>query len=136
MEPEVVRIEERARFARLETAATGGVPGRRPGYFFEPAVLAGAQADSSIATQEIFGPIAPITTFTHEEQAVAMANATKLGLASCIFTQNVDRAFRVAKSLQVGMVAINQGAVSDVAAPFGGTEHSGFGREGGPQGLE
>jgi succinate-semialdehyde dehydrogenase/glutarate-semialdehyde dehydrogenase len=84
----------------------------------------------------VFGPVAPIVRFGSEDDAVALANDTPFGLAAYVFTENVDRALRVADRLETGMVGVNQGLVSNVAAPFGGIKHSGVGREGGPEGIE
>src|SRR5262249_31404611 len=89
-----------------------------------------------ILGQEIFGPVAPIVTFTDEDEAVARANDTEYGLVAYIFTQDIDRALRVAKRLETGMLGLNQGIVSNPAAPFGGVKHSGFGREGGREGID
>jgi succinate-semialdehyde dehydrogenase/glutarate-semialdehyde dehydrogenase len=86
--------------------------------------------------EEIFGPVVPITPFRDEREAVAAANDTELGLVAYVFTQDVDRALRVAEALETGMVGLNQGIVSSAGAPFGGIKHSGFGREGGPEGLQ
>ena len=89
-----------------------------------------------IDEQEIFGPVAPITTFATEEEAIAAANATEYGLASYVYTRDLARTIRVAESLEFGMVGINSGLVSNPAAPFGGVKASGFGREGGFEGIE
>jgi succinate-semialdehyde dehydrogenase / glutarate-semialdehyde dehydrogenase len=89
-----------------------------------------------ILSEEVFGPVAPIVRFSSEDEAVALANDTPYGLAAYVFTENVDRALRVADRIEAGMVGVNQGLVSNVAAPFGGIKHSGVGREGGPEGIE
>ena len=86
--------------------------------------------------EEIFGPVAPIIPFDTEEEAVRLANDTPWGLAAYLFTQNVDRGFRVGDALEVGMVGLNTGTVSNPAAPFGGIKASGLGREGGRVGIE
>ncbi|HXE46294.1 MAG TPA: NAD-dependent succinate-semialdehyde dehydrogenase [Conexibacter sp.] len=115
------------------------VGGRRcpgAGYFFAPTVLADVPADARLLREEIFGPVAPITTFADEAEAVAAANDTEYGLAAYVFTQDVDRAFRVIEALDTGMIGFNQGIVSNAGAPFGGVKQSGFGREGGPEGLQ
>ena len=93
-------------------------------------------ADAEINVQEIFGPVAPITTFATEEEAIARANATEYGLASYVYTRDLARTIRMAEALEFGMVGINTGLVSNAAAPFGGVKHSGFGREGGFEGIE
>jgi succinate-semialdehyde dehydrogenase/glutarate-semialdehyde dehydrogenase len=86
--------------------------------------------------EEIFGPVAPITTFETEDEAVTAANDTEFGLAAYVFTQDLDRAIRVSERLEVGMVGLNQGIVSNPAAPFGGMKASGLGREGGHVGID
>jgi len=115
---------------------TGGQAGDGPGYFYPPTVLVDVPAESEIVKQEIFGPVAPITTFTEEAAAIAAANATEYGLASYVFTRDLSRTIRVAESLQFGMIGINSGLISNPAAPFGGVKASGFGREGGFEGIE
>ena len=117
-------------------ALTGGdaVPGR--GYFYAPTVLADVPADARVLTEEIFGPVAPIATFTDETDAIAKANGTEYGLVGYVFTNDYARVIRVAEALEFGMVGINTGIVSNPAAPFGGVKHSGFGREGGFEGID
>jgi succinate-semialdehyde dehydrogenase/glutarate-semialdehyde dehydrogenase len=85
---------------------------------------------------EIFGPVAPVIPFDTEEEAVALANDTEWGLVACLFTQDIDKAFRLGEELEVGMVGLNSGIVSNPAAPFGGIKHSGIGREGGKLGID
>ena len=92
--------------------------------------------DARLLTEEIFGPVAPITTFDSEEEAIARANDTEYGLVAYVYTGNIKRAIRVIEGLETGMVGLNQGMVSNPAAPFGGVKQSGFGREGGPEGIE
>ncbi|SDC39470.1 NAD-dependent succinate-semialdehyde dehydrogenase [Nocardioides lianchengensis] len=118
------------------TVVTGGSAPDGPGYFFTPTVLLDVPADSAINVQEIFGPVAPITTFETEEEAVARANDTEYGLASYAYTRDLSRTIRLAESLDYGMVGINTGLISNPAAPFGGVKASGFGREGGFEGIE
>jgi succinate-semialdehyde dehydrogenase / glutarate-semialdehyde dehydrogenase len=115
---------------------TGGSAPDGPGYFFTPTVLLDVPVDSEITTQEIFGPVAPITTFETEEEAIARANDTEYGLASYAYTRDLARTIRLAESLDYGMVGINTGLISNPAAPFGGVKASGFGREGGFEGIE
>ncbi|WP_077488098.1 NAD-dependent succinate-semialdehyde dehydrogenase [Sinomonas mesophila] len=115
---------------------TGGHGYDSPGNFFAPTVLDRVSADSDVATSEIFGPIAAIQRFSSEAEVIARANATEFGLAGYVFTENLDRAFNVADSLQTGIVGINQGVPSNAAAPFGGIKQSGLGREGSSEGLE
>jgi succinate-semialdehyde dehydrogenase/glutarate-semialdehyde dehydrogenase len=114
---------------------TGGHQLDGAGYFYAPTVLAGVPDDAQLLAEEIFGPVAPITTFSSDEEAVAKANDTEYGLVAYVFTQDVDRAFRVIEGLDTGMIGFNQGMVSNAGAPFGGVKQSGFGREGGPEGL-
>jgi succinate-semialdehyde dehydrogenase/glutarate-semialdehyde dehydrogenase len=114
---------------------TGGSKPDRPGYFFEPTVLADVPAGARILHEEIFGPVAPLVAFDDEDEVIALANATEYGLVSYLFTENLRRAVRVAEALDSGMVGLNQGSVSNAGAPFGGTKASGLGREGGPEGI-
>ena len=107
-----------------------------PGYFYAPTVLSEVTADARLLREEIFGPVAPIATFTTDEEAVAAANDTEFGLVAYFYTRDLDRAFRVMEGLQTGMVGVNQGIVSNASAPFGGVKQSGFGREGGREGIE
>jgi succinate-semialdehyde dehydrogenase/glutarate-semialdehyde dehydrogenase len=118
------------------TLVTGGKAPDGPGYFYPPTVLVGVPADAQINNVEIFGPVAPITTFTSEEEAVERANSTEYGLVSYAYTRDLDRTIRLAESLDFGMVGINTGLVSNPAAPFGGVKASGFGREGGFEGID
>ncbi|GAA1159538.1 NAD-dependent succinate-semialdehyde dehydrogenase [Nocardioides aquiterrae] len=115
---------------------TGGSAPDGPGYFFTPTVLLDVPADAEINVQEIFGPVAPITTFETEDEAIRQANDTEYGLASYVYTRDLARTIRVAEALEFGMVGINSGLLSNPAAPFGGVKASGFGREGGFEGIE
>ena len=115
---------------------TGGTPPDGPGYFYPPTVLVGVPAEAQINSVEIFGPVAPITTFATEDEAVERANSTEYGLVSYAYTKDLARTVRLAESLDFGMVGINTGLVSNPAAPFGGVKASGFGREGGFEGIE
>ncbi|MBB5787016.1 NAD-dependent succinate-semialdehyde dehydrogenase [Jiangella mangrovi] len=115
---------------------TGGGRVGDTGYFFQPTVLAQIPDDARLLTEEIFGPVAPVTTFSSDDEAVARANATEYGLVAYVFTRDLQRALRVSEALEVGMVGLNAGIVSNPAAPFGGVKASGFGREGGVQGIE
>jgi succinate-semialdehyde dehydrogenase/glutarate-semialdehyde dehydrogenase len=99
-------------------------------------VLADVPADARMRHEEIFGPVAPVATFETEEEAVTLANDTEYGLVAYVFTRDLDRAFRVSERIETGMVGLNQGIVSNPAAPFGGVKHSGLGREGGRLGIE
>ena len=120
---------------RGATVTTGGSAGTGAGYFFEPTVLTGVPREAEINRVEVFGPVAPITTFVTDDEAIALANDTEFGLVAYAFTQGLSRAMNVAERLETGMVAINQGIVSNPAAPFGGVKASGFGREGGAEGI-
>jgi len=106
------------------------------GHFYAPTVLADVPDDAQLLREEIFGPVAPIATFATDEEAIAAANATEYGLVAYLYTQDVRRAFRAIEALETGMIGFNQGIVSNAGAPFGGVKQSGFGREGGPEGLE
>ena len=85
--------------------------------------------------EEIFGPVAPIVSFGSDAEAIAAANDTEFGLVAYVYTTSLSRAFQVCEALETGMVGLNQGLVSNPAAPFGGIKHSGFGREGGHEGI-
>ncbi len=122
--------------SRGASVVTGGSATGEQGYFFEPTVLTDVAPDADLFREEIFGPVAPITTFSEDEQAVQLANDTEYGLVSYAYTTDLGRAVRVSEGLEFGMVGLNQGIVSNPAAPFGGVKHSGFGREGGPEGIE
>jgi succinate-semialdehyde dehydrogenase / glutarate-semialdehyde dehydrogenase len=105
------------------------------GYFYEPTVLAGVPDDARLLDEEIFGPVAPVATFSTDEQALAAANRTEYGLVAYVYTRDLDRAFHICEGIETGMVGLNQGVVSNPAAPFGGVKQSGFGREGGFEGI-
>lgn len=115
---------------------TGGAPVDGPGYFYQPTVLGNVPNDAEILRNEIFGPVAPVTTFATEEDAIALANASEYGLASYLYTRDYARMFRVAEQIEFGMVGFNAGVISNAAAPFGGVKQSGLGREGGAEGLD
>jgi succinate-semialdehyde dehydrogenase/glutarate-semialdehyde dehydrogenase len=106
------------------------------GYFYRPTVLDDVPQDATLLKEEIFGPVAPVTSFGSEEEAIAAANDTEYGLVAYVFTRDLKRALRVCEGLETGMVGLNQGMVSNAAAPFGGIKASGFGREGGHEGIE
>jgi succinate-semialdehyde dehydrogenase/glutarate-semialdehyde dehydrogenase len=121
---------------RGATAVVGGNELDGRGYFFEPTVLADVPQEAELLREEIFGPVAPIATFTDDEEAIAAANRTEYGLVAYVYTRDLDRALRTIEQLETGMVGLNQGIVSNAAAPFGGTKQSGFGREGGAEGID
>jgi succinate-semialdehyde dehydrogenase/glutarate-semialdehyde dehydrogenase len=106
------------------------------GYFFDPTVLGDVPGSARLLKEEIFGPVAPVVTVGSEEQAIAAANDTDYGLVAYVYTRDLNRALRVMEGLEYGMVGVNQGMVSNPAAPFGGIKQSGFGREGGREGIE
>jgi succinate-semialdehyde dehydrogenase/glutarate-semialdehyde dehydrogenase len=116
--------------------AVGGQAPGGPGNFYPATVLTDVPPNARILKEEVFGPVAPIVGFDTEEQGVAVANDTEYGLAAYIYTESLDRALRVAESIAAGMVGVNRGVISDPAAPFGGVKESGFGREGGFEGIE
>lgn len=118
------------------TVLTGGSRIDGPGFFFDPTVITNVPAGSEIRTTEIFGPVAPIVTFDTDEQAIALANETEYGLAGYLFSENINRALSLAEKLEVGMIGLNTGLVSNPAAPFGGVKMSGLGREGGRVGID
>jgi succinate-semialdehyde dehydrogenase/glutarate-semialdehyde dehydrogenase len=106
------------------------------GYFYEPTVLTDVPDDARLLGEEIFGPVAPVKGFASDEEAIAAANDTEYGLVAYVFTQDINRAFKVIEGLDTGMIGLNQGMVSNAGAPFGGVKQSGYGREGGPEGLQ
>ena len=106
------------------------------GYFYRPTVLDDIPEDATLLKEEIFGPVAPVASFDSEEAAIAAANDTEYGLVAYVYTSDLKRALRVCEGLETGMVGLNQGMVSNASAPFGGVKHSGFGREGGKEGIE
>ena len=106
------------------------------GFFFEPTILLDVTSEMVISREETFGPVAPLFSFTTEEEAVALANDTPYGLASYFFSQDVSRIWRVAEGLEYGMVGINTGIMSTESAPFGGVKESGIGREGSKYGID
>jgi succinate-semialdehyde dehydrogenase / glutarate-semialdehyde dehydrogenase len=122
--------------ARGARVLLGGEALDGPGYFYAPTVLADVPADARALAEEIFGPVAPVATFATEEEALRAANRTPYGLVAYLYTRDLARALRVAEGLETGMVGLNQGLVSNPAAPFGGVKHSGFGREGGFEGID
>ena len=136
--------ESRGKVAELVNDATtkgarvvvGAERGEGRGYFYKPTVLADVPASARVFDEEIFGPVAPVGSFESEDDAIAAANATEYGLVAYVYTRDVERALRVCEALEFGMVGLNQGMVSNPAAPFGGVKQSGFGREGGREGID
>jgi succinate-semialdehyde dehydrogenase / glutarate-semialdehyde dehydrogenase len=139
----LIDAKQRAKVAELVDDAVGrgarvllgGHALDGPGYFYEPTVLAGVPEGAGALREEIFGPVAPVASFADDEQALAAANATEYGLVAYLYTRDLERAFRMAEGIETGMVGLNQGLVSNPAAPFGGVKQSGFGREGGFEGI-
>src|SRR5437763_4119223 len=132
------KVRERVDDARSKGAKVivgGGQPDGR-GYFFEPTVLGDVPPEANLLREEIFGPVAPVASFESEEDAIHAANNTEYGLVAYVYTRDLKRALRVCEGLETGMVGLNQGMVSNPAAPFGGVKQSGFGREGGREGIE
>ncbi|WP_099040951.1 NAD-dependent succinate-semialdehyde dehydrogenase [Mycobacterium neglectum] len=115
---------------------TGGSAEPGDGYFYPPTVLTGVPREARMSDEEIFGPVAPLTPFMSEDDVIAAANDTEYGLVAYVFTNDLRRALRVAEALETGMVGLNQGVVSNPAAPFGGVKQSGLGREGGAAGID
>ncbi|WDU51301.1 NAD-dependent succinate-semialdehyde dehydrogenase [Taylorella equigenitalis] len=110
--------------------------GKSKDLFFEPTVISNATTDMLVAKEEIFGPIAPVFKFEDEDEAIKLANDTIFGLASYIYTENLNQTIRVSEKLEYGMVGINTGLISNAAAPFGGVKQSGLGREGSKYGID
>lgn len=140
----LIDARQRDKVAELVTDATNRgaqvmASGETPtgvGYFYPPTVLTNVPASARLNREEIFGPVAPITTFTDDDEAIRAANDTEFGLVAYLYTRDIGRAVRLAERLQTGMVGLNRGLVSDPAAPFGGVKHSGLGREGGSAGID
>ena len=136
--------DQRSKVAELVEDATskgaevllGGTKRDGAGYFYDPTVLTDISSDARLLKEEIFGPVAPVVGFDDEDAAIAAANDTEYGLVAYVYTSDLKRAFRVIEGLETGMVGLNAGIVSNPAAPFGGVKQSGFGREGGPEGLQ
>jgi succinate-semialdehyde dehydrogenase / glutarate-semialdehyde dehydrogenase len=118
------------------TAVLGGTRPDGPGFFYPATVLTNVPADAPVSTQEIFGPVAPVIAVDSDEEALALANATEFGLVGYIYSRDLAHGLRVSEQLDVGMVGLNRGLVSDPAAPFGGVKESGLGREGGFEGID
>ena len=137
-----VSIKERNKIAELVDSAvqgggtlhTGGKVPDGAGAFYPPTVIS-VGSDNPILEHEVFGPVAPIVTFTSDEEAIALANSSEYGLISYVYSRDLARAIRTAEAIESGMVAINKGVISDPAAPFGGVKQSGLGREGGFDGI-
>ena len=133
----VEKVEEHIQDALAKGArlVVGGERHSLGGQFFRPTVLAGATTEMKVASEETFGPVAPLFRFETEDQAIEMANNTEFGLAAYFFSRDIGRIWRVAEALEYGMVGINEGIISTEVAPFGGYKESGLGREGAREGL-
>ena len=136
-EDAVAKVDELVTAAVADGAAaiTGGTRPDGTGWYYPPTVLSDVRPASAILREEIFGPVAPIVTFTDEAEAVRLANDTEFGLVAYLYTGDLARGLRVSEALEAGMIGLNRGLVSDPAAPFGGVKQSGIGREGGHEGM-
>ena len=134
------RVEEMVR--ETETAgARIAIGGKRPpalprGYFFEPTVMTGVATEMPLFQAEIFGPVLPIATFDHADEAIEMANRTRYGLAAYVWTNDLRAAIRTAERLELGMVGVNEWTPQSTEVPFAGWKESGIGRESGAEGLD
>ncbi|MHC2379646.1 NAD-dependent succinate-semialdehyde dehydrogenase [Bradyrhizobium liaoningense] len=131
----VLKIDELVRDA-IARVVTGGHRLNRAGHFYAPTVLADVPEDAAILKNEIFGPVAPIVPFDDEAHAMKLANDTEFGLISYLYTEDLKRGLRLSGQMQSGMVALNRGLATDLAAPFGGSKASGLGREGSTEGIK
>jgi succinate-semialdehyde dehydrogenase / glutarate-semialdehyde dehydrogenase len=118
------------------TVLTGGTEVNGRGWYYAPTVITDVPPEARLVSEEIFGPVAPVTTFSADDEAIAAANSTEYGLISYVYTRDLNRALAVSEALEFGMVGLNAGVISNPAAPFGGIKSSGFGREGGREGIE
>ncbi|MEY4753171.1 MAG: succinate-semialdehyde dehydrogenase [Pseudomonadota bacterium] len=136
--PALTKVEELVADAVAQGAsvATGGKRHALGGTFYEPTILTGVNTTMRVATEEIFGPVAPLLRFETEAEAIELANSTEFGLAAYFYAGNVSRVWRVASAIQAGMVGINTGIISTAVAPFGGVNQSGMGREGSLHGIQ
>jgi succinate-semialdehyde dehydrogenase/glutarate-semialdehyde dehydrogenase len=136
-EDAVAKVDELVTAAVADGAAaiTGGTRPDGTGWYYPPTVLSDVRPASAILREEIFGPVAPIVTFTDEAEAIRLANDTEFGLVAYLYTGDLARGLRVSEALEAGMIGLNRGLVSDPAAPFGGVKQSGIGREGGHEGM-
>jgi len=121
--------------AKGSEVLTGGAPLQRTGYYYPPTVLGNVPADADILREEVFGPVAPILSFSDDDEVIAQANDTEYGLVSYLYTQDIGRGMAISERLDAGMIGLNRGLVSDPAAPFGGMKQSGLGREGSHEGM-
>ncbi|MCI5126893.1 MAG: aldehyde dehydrogenase family protein, partial [Candidatus Electrothrix sp. AR5] len=134
----IQKVEQQIQDA-LGKGARLGAGGKRvgeTGFFFEPTILLDVTTKMQIAYEETFGPVAPLFSFSTEEEAVALANDTPYGLASYFFSKDIGRCWRVSEALEYGMVGVNTGIMTTESAPFGGIKESGIGREGSKYGID
>ena len=117
------------------SAVVGGSKVDAPGFFYQPTVLADVAPGADITRHEIFGPVAPVVTFTDTATMIDQANDTEMGLTAYVYTRDLAKGLSVSERIQAGMIGLNRGAVSDPAAPFGGMKQSGLGREGASEGI-
>ena len=117
-------------------ALTGGARIDGDGFFYQPTLLVDVAPDAEIMTDEIFGPVAPVVKFNDEKELVRMVNEDTVGLGGYFHTKDIGRILRLAEQLEIGMLGVNTGTISNAGAPFGGMKQSGMGREGGKEGIE
>ena len=131
---DIDRLVEDAK-SKGSNVLTGGAPLDRIGHYYPPTVLGSVPGEADILKEEVFGPVAPVVSFSDDEEVVAAANDTEYGLVSYLYTGSLKRGMAVSERLDAGMIGLNRGLVSDPAAPFGGTKQSGLGREGSHEGM-
>ena len=131
----VTALVDRAVAAGARVAHRGAVPPGAVGWFHPPTVLVDVPADAEILRHEVFGPVAPVVTWTTDAELLGLVNDSELGLAAYVYSGDLRRALRLAEAIDAGMVGVNRGMVSDPSAPFGGVKQSGLGREGARDGL-
>lgn len=117
-------------------SCSGNKPSGSPGYFYQPTILTDITDEMDCMKDEIFGPLAPISTFVTEEEVIARANNSRYGLAAYVYTNDLSRSFRMTEQLEYGIIGLNDALPSVPQAPFGGYKESGLGREGGHFGIE
>jgi succinate-semialdehyde dehydrogenase/glutarate-semialdehyde dehydrogenase len=134
----VAKVEEHIADAKAHGGEVilGGARHELGQTFFQPTIITGVTSDMMVATEETFGPVAPLFRFHDEDEAIALANATEFGLASYFYARDIGRVWRVAEALESGIVGINEGIISNEVAPFGGIKESGIGREGSKYGMD
>ena len=131
---DIDRLVEDAK-SKGATVLTGGAPLDRVGHYYPPTVLGGVPSEANILREEVFGPVAPVVSFSDDDEVIAAANDTEYGLVSYLYTTSLKRGMSISERLDAGMIGLNRGLVSDPAAPFGGTKQSGLGREGSHEGM-